>query len=197
MAEGLGSERTKAAASVGVNAFAETPTFDPELFDPKEIRKARGCVLGGRLNYCGELCRSRNEMKLCATRAKSGGEKGGNSLNSLMPASHAQNKISMQQLKLHFSFRDNNSERYERLINSTFIDFSYLKIARFYLAAIFKCTVERPASDTFASDVLFGVATLRQLTSITVIKNPYAPVSQSIDLSPKTIVRREVMEPQE
>lgn len=31
--------------SDGVNAFAEMPTFDPELFDPEEIRKARGCVL--------------------------------------------------------------------------------------------------------------------------------------------------------
>jgi len=31
------SERTKAAASVGVNAFAKMPTFDPELFDPEEI----------------------------------------------------------------------------------------------------------------------------------------------------------------
>lgn len=73
---GVGGERTKAAASVGVNTFVETPTFDPELFDPKEIRKARGCVLRGRLNYCGELCRSRNEMKFCTTRAKSsGGEK--------------------------------------------------------------------------------------------------------------------------
>lgn len=55
----MGSEKAKAAASVGVNAFAEMPTFDPELFDPEEIRKARGSVLCGRLNYCGELCRSR------------------------------------------------------------------------------------------------------------------------------------------
>lgn len=101
----MGSERTKAAASVGVNAFAETPTFDPELFDPKEIRKARGCALRGRLNYCGELWRSRNEMKLCTTRVKSSGEKGRRSLNNLMPKTrvNVRNKILVQKLKLHVS----------------------------------------------------------------------------------------------
>lgn len=67
----MGSERTKAAASVGVNAFAKMPIFDPELFDPEEIRKARGCLLHEWLNYCGELCRFRNEMEFCTTWAKS------------------------------------------------------------------------------------------------------------------------------
>lgn len=69
VAEGrTGSEEgARATASVEINAFAETPTFDPELFDPEEIRKARGCVLRGRLNYCGELCRSRRYMKFRTT----------------------------------------------------------------------------------------------------------------------------------
>lgn len=66
----MGSEKAKAAASVGVNAFAEMPTFDPELFDPEEIRKARGSVLRGRLNYCGELCRSRRYEILRAAEGK-------------------------------------------------------------------------------------------------------------------------------
>jgi len=77
--EGIGNERTKGGGKqlrVLVNAFAdEMPTFDPELFDLEEIRKAaRGCVLR-RLNYCDELCRFRNEMKFCTTHAKSNGEK--------------------------------------------------------------------------------------------------------------------------
>lgn len=69
---GWGSEKAKAAASVGVNAFAEMPTFDPELFDPEEIRKARGSVLRGWLNYCGELCRSRRYEILHRARRRSG-----------------------------------------------------------------------------------------------------------------------------
>lgn len=40
------SERTKAAASVGLNVFAEKPaTFDPELFDPKESQNTKGMWL--------------------------------------------------------------------------------------------------------------------------------------------------------
>lgn len=87
--EGMRSEKAKAAASVEVNAFAEMPTFDPELFDPEEIRKARGSILHGRLNYCGELCRSRRYEILRGAKGE-GTKKKENRLpsNNLMSANH-------------------------------------------------------------------------------------------------------------